>query len=166
MPQGEKKPSFLSRLRKLINPMFIAMVIGMILGISGAAKFIPGFVASAIDTLGSCMSPVAMLLTGITVAEMGLGKAFSKASVYVVSIVRLIVMPMIFMIPLMLLPIPKSVSLCIICSVAMPLGLNTIVIPKAYDLDTSTGSSMALISHIISCGTIPLVFMLFELLVK
>ena len=166
MPQGEGKEGILSRLRKIINPMFISMLIGMILGISGAASYMPKFLSDSVNTLGSCMSPVAMLLTGMTVAEIGLGKAFSKVSVYVVSIIRLIVIPMIFMVPLMFLPIPKGISLCMICSVAMPLGLNTIVIPKAYDLDTSVGSSMALISHIMSCGTIPLIFMLFELLVK
>lgn len=162
MPHDSEKDNMLSRLRKLINPMFIAMLIGMILGISGAADYMPDFIVDSVSTLGSCMSPIAMLLTGMTVAEMGLGKAFSKISVYLVSVVRLIVMPVIFMIPLMFLPIPKEISLCIICSVAMPLGLNTIVVPKAYDLDTSVGSSMALISHIMSCGTIPLIFMLFE----
>lgn len=166
MPHGGEKTGMLSRLRKLINPMFIAMLIGMILGISGAVDYVPKFIVSSVNTLGSCMSPVAMLLTGMTVAEMGFGKAFSKVSVYVLSLVRLVVMPMIFMIPLVFLPIPKPISLCIICSVAMPLGLNTIVVPKAYDLDTSVGTSMALISHIMSCGTIPLVFMLFELFVK
>lgn len=166
MPHGGEKSGMLSRLRKLINPMFVAMLIGMILGISGAVNYMPKCLIDSVNTLGSCMSPVAMLLTGMTVAEMGLGKAFSKVSVYIVSVIRLIVMPMIFMIPLIFLPIPKEISLCIICSVAMPLGLNTIVVPKAYDLDTSVGSSMALISHIMSCGTIPLVFMLFELLVK
>ncbi len=166
MPHGGEKTDILSRLRKLVNPMFISMLVGMILGISGAVKYLPDFAVSSINTLGDCMSPIAMLLTGMTVAEMGLGKAFSKASVYVVSLVRLVVMPMIFMVPLIFLPIPKPISLCVICSVAMPLGLNTIVVPKAYDLDTSVGSSMALISHIMSCGTIPLIFMLFELLVK
>lgn len=166
MPQSEEKEGILLRLRKIINPMFISMLIGMMLGISGAASYMPKFISDSVNTLGSCMSPVAMLLTGMTVAEMGLGKAFSKVSVYIVSVIRLIVIPMIFMVPMMLLPIPKGISLCMICSVAMPLGLNTIVIPKAYDLDTSVGSSMALISHIMSCGTIPLIFMLFDLLVK
>ncbi|MBQ8254998.1 MAG: AEC family transporter [Clostridia bacterium] len=165
MPENGEKRGLLSNLRKMINPMFISMLIGMILGISGVVKYLPDFTVSAVNTLGNCMSPVAMLLTGMTVAEIGLGKAFSKVSVYVVSVIRLVVMPMIFMIPLVFLPIPKSVSLCMICSVAMPLGLNTIVIPKAYDLDCSTASSMALVSHIMSCGTIPLIFMLFELLI-
>lgn len=166
MPQDGEQKGILSRLCKIINPMFISMLIGMMLGITGAVKFIPNFAVDVIDTLHNCMSPVAMLLTGMTIAEMGLAKAFSYVPVYIVSVIRLLVIPMIFMVPLMLLPIPNGVALCMICSVAMPLGLNTIVIPKAYDLDTSTGSSMALISHIMSCGTIPLIFMLFELLVK
>ncbi len=166
MPEDAEKQGILARLRKIINPMFISMLIGIALGICGVTKYIPDFAVSTINTLGNCMSPIAMLLTGMTVAEIGLGKAFTKISVYVVSAVRLVIIPLIFMVPLIFLPVPKPVSLCIICSVAMPLGLNTIVIPKAYELDTSVGSSMALISHIMSCGTIPLVFMLFELLIK
>lgn len=166
IPSDGERKGFLSNLSKIINPMFISMLIGMILGISGVVKYMPDFTVSVLDTLGGCMSPVAMLLTGMTVAEIGLAKAFSKVSVYIVSVIRLIIMPMIFMVPLIFLPVPRPVSLCIVCLLAMPLGLNTIVIPKAYDLDCSTASSMTLISHIMSCGTIPLVFMLFELLVK
>jgi predicted permease len=56
--------------------------------------------------------------------------------------------------------------LCTVCSLAMPLGLNTIVIPNAYGRDTTVAASMALISHMASVGTIPLIFMLFEAVVK
>lgn len=167
IPKSAEKKGFFSRLRAVINPMFISMLIGMILGISGLAKYLPDFAVSAINSLGSCMSPVAMLLTGMTVAELGLGKAFSKGSVYVISIIRLLVMPLMAIGALMLIPsVPMPVAICTVCLCAMPLGLNTIVIPKAYDLDTSTASSMALISHIMSCGTIPLIFMLFDMLIK
>jgi len=40
----------------------------------------------------------------------------------------------------------------------MPLGLNTIVIPAAYDSDTTIGASMALISNFLALITIPVVF--------
>jgi predicted permease len=43
---------------------------------------------------------------------------------------------------------------------AMPLGLNTIVVPGAYGKDTTDAASMALISHILSIITIPIIFML------
>ena len=40
----------------------------------------------------------------------------------------------------------------------MPLGLNTIVIPNAYGKDTTVASGMALISHVLSVISIPLIF--------
>ena len=46
----------------------------------------------------------------------------------------------------------------LICAYAMPLGLNTIVIPAAYDSDTTIGASMALISNFLALITIPVVF--------
>ena len=39
----------------------------------------------------------------------------------------------------------------------MPLGLNTVVIPAAYGKDTSIPAGMALVSHVLSIATIPLI---------
>ena len=41
-----------------------------------------------------------------------------------------------------------------------PLGLNTVVFPAAYGGDTSTGASMAMISHTLCVITIPLMYAL------
>jgi len=41
------------------------------------------------------------------------------------------------------------------------LGLNTVVFPAAYDGDTTPGASMALISHVMSIITIPVMFAIF-----
>ncbi len=40
------------------------------------------------------------------------------------------------------------------------LGLNTVVVPSAYGKDTSVASGMALVPHVASIVTIPLVFWL------
>lgn len=45
-----------------------------------------------------------------------------------------------------------------LCATAMPLGLNTVVFPAAYGGDTTPGASMALISHLMSIITIPIMF--------
>jgi predicted permease len=79
---GEKK-SLASRLKSFVNPMFIAMIIGMIIGITGLD--LPSSVDSVISTSASCMSPIAMLLTGFTVAEIDIKKTLSKLSVYTIS---------------------------------------------------------------------------------
>ena len=168
MPAHEKSGGMFSGLKNLANPMFIAMVVSMILGLSGAAKFLPEFIYSTerdsvISVLGACMSPVAMLLTGMTIAKISLKSAFTSLKIYGVSLFRLIVIPLCVIGALILLPIPTDVKTCGLCFSAMPLGLNTIVVPAAYGKDTSVASSLALISHLLSCITIPLVFMLYAL---
>ena len=87
-------------------------------------------------------------------------------SVYIVSAVRLLAMPLVAVVLFIFLKLPYGLMLCTVCALAMPLGLNTIVIPNAYGKDTSVAASMALVSHLASIGTIPLVFMLFQMLVK
>ena len=54
----------------------------------------------------------------------------------------------------------EDAYLCALCSLAMPLGLNTIVIPSALGKDTTDAAGMAVISHLLSAISIPLIFML------
>ncbi len=163
MPQTGKK-SGLSGLKNLMNPMFIAMLIGMAVGLSGLKM--PAFLSSAVGSLGNCMSPIAMLLTGMTIARINLKAALTNISIYVVSLLRLLVIPALAIAILHFLPISYGLALCTVCSLAMPLGLNTIVVPNAYGRDTTVAAGMALISHLLSCLSIPLVFMLFDALCK
>ena len=155
--EGERK-TLKDKLRAFVNPMFIGMLIGIVLGLSGLK--LPSFLVNVTTTLGNCMSPVAMLLTGMTIAKIDLKKAFSIVSIYVISFVRLLAFPLIFLLLLKFIPLPLSLEYCIVCNLAMPLGLSTIVVPAAYGKDSTVASSMALISHLLSCITIPLVFAL------
>jgi predicted permease len=156
------KPSIKQRIKNIMNPMFIGMLVGAALGLSQLP--IPGFVGNAVDTLGSCMSPVAMLLTGMTIASIDLKAAFKNVPVYIASALRLVVIPVIAMGILWLVKAPLEPALCVACALAMPLGLSPIVVPGALGKDTSDAAGMALISHLLSCLTIPIVFWLFELL--
>lgn len=164
IPADSGRRSLSSRLSALINPMFIAVIVGIVLGLTKAP--VPSFVQSSISTLGDCMSPIAMLLTGMTIAKINLKKVLKTSSIYVITGIRLILMPIITIFALRLIPIAYPLALCSVCTMAMPLGLNTIVIPSAYGKDTSIAAGMALVSHVLSCITIPIVFMLFEHIVK
>ena len=105
------------------------------------------------------MSPLAMILTGITVAETDLKKIASDWTIYAASLIRLLVFPLIYMGVFYLLPIKDATFIaCTVSAMAMPLGLNTVVIPSAYGKDTSVAAGMAIISHLMSCATIPVIF--------
>ena len=152
----EKNQTFKDSLKSFVNPMFIAMLIGIIIGLLHIP--LPQWLVSIIDVSGDCMSPIAMILTGIVVSFISLKKTFTDIKIYTVSIVRLLIMPLIFIVVASFFDMSKTTYICGLCSLAMPLGLNTIVIPSAYGKDTSVAAGMAVISHLLSVITIPLIF--------
>ncbi len=164
---GEDNHSLKDKLKALVNPMFIALLIGALIGISGIKM--PDFITSVVDTCGDCMSPIAMIITGITFANMDIKKVLGNKGLYFITFVRLVVLPLVFGgiytlgVKLFSLDIPAYYFVCMLCSQAMPLGLNTVVIPAAYGKDTSVAAGMALVSHLISVITIPIILTLFGL---
>ncbi len=154
------KKGIKDRLKSFLNPMFVCMLIGMLIGIFKIPM--PAFVDSAITATSGCMSPVAMLLTGMTIAKINIKKVLKIKSIYAVSFLRLIVYPLLFIGFIMLVPMSKTFAICAVASLAMPLGLNTIVIPAAYGRDTTMASGMALISHVLAIITIPVIFLIFD----
>ena len=156
MAESGKKQTFKENVKNMLNPMFIAMIIGMIIGISGIK--IPIWLGSLVSASGGCMSPIAMILTGVVVSSISLKETFKNIRIYIVSIIRLLLMPLIFIWIAPLFNFSDALYVCAVCSLAMPLGLNTIVIPSAYGKDTTVAAGMAIISHMLSVITIPFVF--------
>lgn len=156
IPLEEGKQTIKSRFKSFANPMFAAMILGIVIGLCKIK--LPAFLTTVIDVTGSCMSPIAMMLTGITVANMNVKKVLSMKSIYVVSIVRLLVFPMIFIGLFRMIPMSQNIVVCTVCSLAMPLGLSTLVIPGGYGKDTSVAAGMAIVSHLLSAITIPIIF--------
>ena len=160
MGGSAEKQTLAQRAKSFVNPMFAGMLLGVLIGLTNMP--VPQFVSSAASTAGSCMSPIAMLLTGMTIAQFNLREVLKIKGVYLVTVLRLLVYPLIFLAVVFVFPMPKTFVTCAVCSLAMPLGLNTIIIPSALGKDTKVASGMALVSHILSCLTIPVVFMLFD----
>lgn len=158
--KGENK--ILTSLKALVNPMFIALVIGVILGLTGVYPLLPDnfFAVKVVEAGDMCMSPVAMLITGITFGTMNFKVVFKKPGIYIATVIRLVIIPFIMFGVFSLIPVPETVFKCIMIVSAMPLGLNSIVVPASYGKDTSAAAGMALVSHLLSLATIPLFFML------
>ena len=153
-----KKQTFKESLKAFVNPMFIAMLIGMAIGLLNIG--LPKWTMSLVKVSGDCMSPIAMILTGVVVSSISLKKTFTNVRIYIVSIIRLIIMPILFIAVASFFKIPETAYICALCSLAMPLGLNTIVIPSALGRDTTVAAGMTVISHVLSCITIPLIFLI------
>lgn len=145
--------------KTFVNPIFIALILGAVCGLLSVP--LPKFITTAISSAGACMSPLAMLLTGFVIGEYSLKTLASDKKVYLASVIRLIILPSAFMAVLLLLKTDKDIIRVALCATAMPLGLNTVVFPAAYGGDTTPGAGMALVSHLISVITIPVMFSIF-----
>ncbi len=152
--EDSKKFSF----KVFLNPICISMLLGGVLGLTGIP--LPKFLLTAVSSAGACMSPLAMILTGFVVGNFSFKKLASVKRIYLASVLRLIILPIAFVLVLKLLKTDPTVVMLTLCATAMPLGLNTVVFPAAYGGDTTPGASMALISHVMSVITIPVMFAL------
>lgn len=165
VPAGENKGGVF---KKLLNAPTVAMLLGVVAGVTGLGKILPLPVTSALDSLKACMGPVAMLLAGFTVARFDFKGMLKNKKVYLASILRLIVIPTVIISTLFGIKtvlnlafgmgIDNSVLFLAFFALAAPLGLNTVVFPEAYGGDPETGASMAMISHTLCVLTIPLMY--------
>lgn len=148
----------------LLNAPMVGMVLGMIVGLTGTQKYMPEFVVTTVDSLQSCMGPVAMILTGFVIGGYSLKNLLCQKKVYIVTALRLVVLPIVLLTILILCGANEYVITLALFAYATPLGLNTVVFPATYGGDTKTGASMAMISHVFCIITIPIMYGLLKLL--
>ena len=143
----------------LINANIIGIVAGMIIGIFGIR--VPSVIKTVSDTASACMGPVAMLLAGIVISQFKVKRLLVSLPAYVMVALRLLVIPIIYGIILKLIGVNDAVNTSVILFVSMPCGLNTIVFPRMVDENCEIGASLALLSSVFACVTIPVVLTLF-----
>ena len=164
-----------SPLKRLLNFPTIALVSGMLFGITGLKQYIPEFVYGTLNSLKVCMGPTAMIIAGLTIAKYDFKRLITNKKVYVASIFRLTLLPSLIVGSLIGIRALLTALLSFEVSAApiyfaffatsMPLGMNTVVFPEAYGGDPEPGASMAIISTTISVLTVPLMYALLNLVV-
>ncbi len=138
--------------KKLINPPMLAIVIGAVFGLSGLQ--LPDFVTDFLTVASSPMGPCTMLILGMALSEYNLKKLLKNPMNYVVSLLRLVVIPAIVVVVLKLVNLENVIMPALIVY-SMPCGLNTVVFPKLVGEDCETGAALTLISTALSMATIP-----------
>ncbi len=157
-------------LKGLLSPIMIALALGLICGpVFDLLSFkLPVTVEKILDSSANCMSPVAMLITGFTLAKLPISKVFTNFSVYFFTFLRLIVFPAVFGGITYLLQLWLGFDIGIvkimIIYCALPMGINTVVFAEASGMDGTIGAQCAIISHALCIITLPLVFSMLSLI--
>lgn len=146
-------------LKSLLNPLFGYMVLGLLLGVFQVQ--LPVFVSKTLASLAACYSPLAMILTGLVIGAYDLKKLLGMRKVYLLTLYRCLLLPVLFFVLTSYFGLSAEIRLLMAFVVAMPLGLNTIVLPASYGMDASLGASMAVISNLAGLFLVPLLLSVF-----
>ena len=93
---------------------------------------LPSVISFAVGSASKCLTPTALLIVGIAIG--GIMVLFGIKGA----------------------PLNSAVMF-----LALPCGMNTITMPKLFDENCEIGASMALVSNVLACVTIPFVLALF-----
>src|ERR1035438_6157656 len=151
--------------KKILNAPLAALLLGLALNFLGmiiappAPVLVAGkIILTAVHWLGQSAIPLALLLIGAIVAD-HLGDARGGRAARVVTVaalVRLGVMPVLFILLAKFLPCSVELKRVLVLQGAMPSAVLPIVLTKHYGGDARTALQVALGTSIIGLVTIPL----------
>ena len=141
-------------LRQLVNPGVVSALIALLFGLTGWR--LPSPVESALSSIGSINTPMAMMVIGSSLAHSDIRAAFSNPRLYRVSLLRLIVMPLVFIGLALVVPINRMLAgICVIVA-AMPIAGNCSMLSDIYTPEDMTASHATIVSTLLSGVTLPL----------
>ena len=141
-------------LRQLVNPGVVSALIALFFGLTG--WHLPAPVESALSSIGSVNTPMAMMVIGSSLAHSDIRAAFSNPRLYRVNLLRLIVMPLVFIGLALIVPIDRMLAgICVIVA-AMPIAGNCSMLSDIYTPEDMTASHATIVSTLLSGVTLPL----------
>jgi len=151
--------------KKILNAPLAALLLalglnflGIIFTPPGSVAFVGKIILTAIHWFGQSAIPLALLLIGAIVAD-HLADARGGRAVRVVvvaSLVRLAIMPILFLLLAKFLPCSLELKRVLVLQGAMPSAVLPIVITKHYGGDARTALQVALGTSVLGLATIPL----------
>lgn len=147
-------------IKKLLNPVTAALVLGLCFMLTGLR--LPSLLSAALEKASACLAPVSMLLTGIVIAGFPVCDILKNKTVYLVTLGRLLLLPLAIGGILQLFCGPDIVSVAVLLY-ALPCGLNTVVFPRLIGEDCRLGAGLAAVSCLASCLTIPVICTIFQI---
>ncbi len=151
-------------LKKVITaPFIIAILIGLFFFLTQIP--LPSLVTSAITTLAGVNTPLAMFTVGIYLAQADAAHMFLKPKMYLISAVRLLVIPLSTVFLLLLVPASLAdLRLAVLIASACPVGSNIAVYAQLYDADYPYAVETVVVSTLLSVITVPLIVQIAQMI--
>lgn len=151
----------------LTNVNMISVFVGVILFFTGLK--LPDFVQSTIDTVGSTIGPVSMLVVGMLIGGMDLKDIFLRRRTWFITTMRLVVMPLITVLFLRIgaghstLAVASRVLLITLLAAAAPAGATVTQMAQVYGANEHDACSINVLSTLLCIVTMPLIVAIYQM---
>lgn len=142
----------------LTHPCIIAVFVGMFLMLADPP--LPAFLENAASALGSCNTPISMLMVGMILAEVDDIRSLFSWDILRYTIVRLVILPGIIFAGCRLAGIDRLVTGVAVLLTAMPAACMTTVLAAKYDGDVIFASKCVVFSTAMTLVSLPVWCML------
>lgn len=150
----------------LYNPPMIATYIGLLLGLLPIE--IPQWISEFLTPAANCMSASAMLSVGCVLAGLPFIKLISSVKSYLLSIARLLVLPVIFgaigYFCYKVCHMEREIFVFFTILSCLPAGMNAVVFPESVGKDGTEGAKGCFISYVMCLVTVPSIIAIMQLL--
>ncbi len=150
---GDKREISLKKL--VTNPGIIGSVAGLVIFLCSVN--LPEVVYAPIHYLGALNTPVPMVIVGYHLSKADLKAMWKKASYYMASFVRLILIPLVTFGVLYVAGMRGELLVSCILSASAPSAALVTMFAVRYKQDTQAASSMISMSTLLSLITLPLI---------
>ena len=139
----------------LINPVVIASALGLILFL--VPFQMPEVISQSIGAISGMLTPLAMIVSGVYLAQTELKKVFLNRSIYLASFTGLIIIPLILIVALIWVPSEFSdVRMTIFIGAAVPSGSVLPIFAHMAGKSEARGVQLLCQSTLLSLITLPL----------
>ena len=122
--------------KKLFCTVFMAAIgIGLVLFFTNLGTKLPSVITGAMDGIANLNGPIAMLILGVYLAQTRLSELFTTPRLYVLSVVRMWLIPVLTLVIFALIPVQNEIRMTLLISASAPVGANVAVYAQLYDSD-------------------------------
>lgn len=141
------------RWRQLLSPCIVASVLGLVLALTRLRP--PAIVGEMLDFVGSITVPLSLLVVGSLLAHMSPGKVLRSPRLWVISALRLLVMPALLCLVLRGMHIEAMVLGIAVSQMGMPVAVNGTLLSMEYGGDTEAMAQVTFLTTLGAIVTIP-----------
>lgn len=150
----------------LFNFGTVPCFIGVALYFAMSRITIPSFVIQYTGYLNNLCTPISVLIVGALIATRTPKQIFADPKIYLVSAVKLVVMPLLVCVIGALLGLPEYIILFSVATAAMPSATNVTMFAELYDISPGYASQTVGVTSLFTIVTLPLMMLAANFIIK